>query len=328
MTLSVGLGILTAQVPPEATFDTTDELEATIELAVAAEDLGFDSCWVSEHHFAPDGYLPSVLPVLAAIAVRTRRIGLGSAAVLAPFHHPLRLAEDAAVVDQLSHGRLQIGVANGWRAAEFEGFGVRRAERAGRLEECVAILRQAWGPGAIRFDGRYFQIEDVQVYPKPAHRIPVWIGASADAAVVRAGRLADGYIASSAPLSDVARLFSLAVQAAAGRPLKLAVMLDVALDELGERAYRYKQEVYRRWHAGNEAPAPWPPSDNQADELLISGSPFNIVRRLRSYIETVTPGDVTLIVRLHFPGMPAHASLGALNRFAVEVLPRLRHEVE
>src|SRR6266487_1699985 len=117
--------------------------QETIEQAAWAESLGFGSIWLSEHHFTDDGYMPSLFPMLAALAMRTTRVRLGTAVLLAPLHHPLRLAEDAAVVDVLSGGRLDQGVAPGYRAREFALLGVTRAERGRRTEETLGSLDQA-----------------------------------------------------------------------------------------------------------------------------------------------------------------------------------------
>jgi alkanesulfonate monooxygenase SsuD/methylene tetrahydromethanopterin reductase-like flavin-dependent oxidoreductase (luciferase family) len=102
-----GLGILTGQVPPGAAVRVADEYRTTVSLAERAEACGFRSVWLSEHHFAADSYFPSVLPLLATIGGRTADIELGAATILAPFHNPIRLAEDAAVVDLLSGGRIR-----------------------------------------------------------------------------------------------------------------------------------------------------------------------------------------------------------------------------
>lgn len=108
-----------------------------VPLAVAAEEAGFDSFWVTEHHGLPDGYLPSPLTLLAALAPATSRIELGTGVLLAPLHHPLRIAEDAAVVDQLSGGRLILGLGIGYADHEYRSFGVDPATRGTRLGALV-----------------------------------------------------------------------------------------------------------------------------------------------------------------------------------------------
>ncbi len=100
-----------------------------IERAVAAEQLGYDHVWTSEHHFAEDAWSPSLLPLLAAIATRTRRIRLGTFIIVLPFHAPWRVAEDAAAVDIISGGRLDLGVGPGWDVSEFTSLGVPLKQR-------------------------------------------------------------------------------------------------------------------------------------------------------------------------------------------------------
>src|SRR5438034_8295207 len=135
MGVKVGIGLFTGQVPPGSDRTFTQEYREALDLVRLAETLGFDSAWVSEHHGAGDGYLASLLPTLAAFAAATERIRLGTGVVLTPFHHPLRLAEDAAAVDLLSGGRLILGLGLAWRQEEFRMFGVPVSERVRRTAE-------------------------------------------------------------------------------------------------------------------------------------------------------------------------------------------------
>src|SRR5437667_1584441 len=124
MALHIGIGLFTGQVPPDSSRTFVQEYREIIDLARLAETLGFPSAWVSEHHGSGDGYMPSLLTTLAACAAATDRITLGTGVLLTPFHHPLRLAEDAATVDLISGGRLILGLGLAWRQEEFRAFGV------------------------------------------------------------------------------------------------------------------------------------------------------------------------------------------------------------
>lgn len=144
MAVRIGIGLFTGQIPAGSERSFAQEYQDTIELVRLAESVGFDSAWVSEHHGASDGYLPSLLVMCAALAEATSTIRLGTGVLLTPLHDPLRLAEDAAVVDQIAGGRLMLGLGIGWRPEEFRMFGVPMRERLTRTIETVAILRQAW----------------------------------------------------------------------------------------------------------------------------------------------------------------------------------------
>src|SRR5437660_7752867 len=153
MTLQVGIGLFTAQVPPDSDRTFVREYREILDMVRLAETLGFDSAWVSEHHGAGDGYLPSLLPTLAALAAATDHIKLGTGVLLTPFHHPLRLAEDAAVADLISGGRLILGLGLGWREEEFRMFGVPVSERVRRTAETIEILRRAWAGRRFSYEG-------------------------------------------------------------------------------------------------------------------------------------------------------------------------------
>jgi probable F420-dependent oxidoreductase len=161
-----------------------------LEQIVFAEQLGFDSVWVTEHHFIEDGYTPSLLPIAAAIAARTSRIRIGTWVLLLPLHNALRVAEDAATVDILSNGRLDLGMGLGYRVEEFAAFGVDRRQRGRLMDEGVELIRRAWTEDRVTFSGRFYNVRDLQVTPKPVQRPhpPIWLGARGEIPARRAAR--------------------------------------------------------------------------------------------------------------------------------------------
>jgi len=142
-------------------------IKEQMELMLAAESLGFDSTWPAEHHFSEYGFCGSPQLTLAAIAERTSRIRLGTGVVVLPFHHPLRVAEDFAFLDQLSDGRVSLGLGRGYQPLEYRGFGVDQTASREIFNEGVEIIRQAWTQERVNFKGNHYTIEDLEVRPHP-----------------------------------------------------------------------------------------------------------------------------------------------------------------
>jgi alkanesulfonate monooxygenase SsuD/methylene tetrahydromethanopterin reductase-like flavin-dependent oxidoreductase (luciferase family) len=199
--------------------DPSDLYAAILDQIVRAEDLGWDDVWLSEHHFIDDGYLPSCLPMAAAIAARTRRMRIGTAILQLPLHDPVRLAEDAAIVDVISRGRLDLGVGLGYRPQEYAGFDLDWSTRVERLEEGLEVLRALFAGEALDFSGRHYRLVCDGIRPLPVQRpLPILLGAIAEPALRRAARL--GHLPHHAQRQD-ARRFALGQQHAIQRVVRI-----------------------------------------------------------------------------------------------------------
>src|SRR5262245_1616952 len=342
MGVRVGIGLFTAQIPAgsDRTFDR--EYRETIELVRLAERLGFDSAWVSEHHGSSDGYLPSQLALLAAFAAVTERIELGTGVILAPLHDPLRLAEDAAVVDQLSGGRLILGLGNGWREEEFRVFGADRAERGARTEETVEVLRRAFTGRRFSFEGRTLRYDRVKVTPTPARPsgLPIVLGGYERRAVLRAGRLADGYITDETGPDEVRSSLALVDEGASGAgrdPASLSVVLlqnafawrDGDPWPLIRDGVQHQLGTYVAWGEGSDTPeldrlepASLPEEDLRA--ATVAGTPQEVAAALLPLVREFGERDLHLVVRLHYPGTDLETAGRAVEIFAADVLPLLK----
>lgn len=343
MAVQIGIGLFTAQVPPGSGRTFAQEYREILDLVRLAETLGFDSAWVSEHHGSGDGYMPSLLPTLAAFAAATERIKLGTGVILTPFHHPLRLAEDAATVDVISGGRLILGLGLGWREEEFRMFGVPLRERVRRTVETIDILRRAWSGERFSFQGKAFSLDRVQVTPPPATPggPPIWLGGTTEPAIRRAGRIADGYIRTrGGDVEKMNRDLQFVEQSAreAGRdPSSLAfaqLQNTFAWDDgdAWEVAGRYVANqlgIYSGWDKGGDTPEQGfllaTPEEATMRRLTPTGTPQEVIHALRPLVEAFAGRrEFHLIVRLHYPGMDFDTASRAVELFAERVLPALK----
>ena len=182
------------------------DFDATIAECERAEAAGFDSVWLGEHHNSTLLY-PAPLVGLAAIAARTRRVRLGTGVLLLPLYHPLAVAEEAAMVDVVSRGRLILGVGAGYAPEEFTAFGVSMKERGSRLDEAVPLIHRLWSEDAVSHAGRHYRIGSATLRPRPVQRPrpPIWFAGWVEAALRRAGRLGDAWLGGpSAKLDELA----------------------------------------------------------------------------------------------------------------------------
>ncbi len=302
------------------------------------ERLGFAGVWLSEHHFVDDGYLPSPLVVAAAIAARTERMRIGTNVLLLPMHHPLRVAEDAAVVDLISGGRFVLGVGQGYVQHEFETLGFDRRYRPSLFEEGVEVIRRAWEEGRIGYEGKRWRFDDLPLEPRPVGRLPIYIGAFADPAIDRAARLADGFLASAGG-GAFAQIYERVREALArhGRadddfPYVASGVAHVHEDserarEIVAPAIAYQRSRYAEWGTdrGKEKPDPVRPEDLPWERYLV-GNPDEVAEGLIRLHQEAPYDHFCFWARL--PGLSHEQALTNMRLFASEVAPRVRDAVE
>lgn len=171
----------------------------TFEIAQIAEEAGFDTISLHQHHFQP-GDPSQPLAVLAAIATRTRRIRLNTGVLILPMHDPLQIAEQVAVVDEISGGRALLCAGIGWNAFEYEALGVPFRERGARMEEALKVLKLLWQNENISFDGQFYRFPRLTMHPRPIQPggPELWVAGDMDKAVERAARLGDAWMCGAA----------------------------------------------------------------------------------------------------------------------------------
>ena len=306
-----------------------------LEEVVRGEELGFDSVWMEEHHSVVNHYWPSPLPVLAGFATRTSRVTLGTDILVAAFYHPVRLAEDIALLDVMSGGRVVLGAAIGYKPDEFTLYGVELEKRGARFEEQLAIVKGLWTQDTFSFRGKYYQVEG-KLEPKPIAKPhpPIWIGGWGEITLRRAATLADNWI--PGPTAELPRLLEGKKQFLANRrgagltapisewPLTRDVIIADTDREARELAERHIMVSYRKEYAGGwrhpfiDASIATDLDTVKKDRFLI-GSPGQIIEDLRPFVEQY--GMTHLICRLFFPGMPHRHIMRELELIAREVRP-------
>ncbi len=331
----LGFGLLSGQRVADDARSWEDVYRELIELTVHLERRGYGSVWTTEHHFVDDGYMPSLLVTCAAMAAATNRIEVGTGVLLAPVHHPLRLAEDAATVQAISNGRLVLGLGLGWSRTEYEALGADMATRGKAMSEILQILPRAWTGEPFTWDGDVYSYPTLAVRPAPSARIPVVVGGSVDAAVRRAARHADGFFSNASP-EGFARQVAIANEEmerigrdpATFRWIYYAVMYPGPRDEIMDSVW-HQMWKYSDMEASATRPGPIartaPFADDKADAVrrrIVGGSPDEIVHTLNSLRDDVGV-PVEWVARSHFADLHYGAQIEIVDALAESVMPFL-----
>jgi alkanesulfonate monooxygenase SsuD/methylene tetrahydromethanopterin reductase-like flavin-dependent oxidoreductase (luciferase family) len=302
-----------------------------LECLPRAEELGYESVFVASHHVQQDGWCPSPLLALAAASARTERMRLGTGALLVPLYAPFKLAEDVAVLDNLSGGRVVLGVAPGYVSEEFEAHGVQRNERVARMEQTLDLLQAAWTEESSNLSPRPLQ------KPHP----PLWYAVSARSSLRRAVDRRCVLLPSPrhelAELVEHYRVYDEACTAAGFVPPERPVIREVFVAESRGRAealaapgieYLFR-ELYGARSAQGERPLRTDAGDLITDKhqvdfeglknRFVIGDPDFAVRQIERYRDEL--GATELICWMHVPGVGGEDAMRSVELFAREVMP-------
>lgn len=305
----------------------------TLEFIRWSENVGFQGAWVPEHHGAEDGYVPSPLPVLAAIAARTSRIRLGSAIALAPFYHPVRFAEECAVLDILSDGRLEMALAIGYRRREADAYGVDFSTRGRRTDEFLEIIRRLWAGETFSYAGRHFSLKNASIAPPPPRgHIPLYIGGFSDKAIERAAKYGDGYFGNE----EICDLYAEKLRACGKDPAAARIRIQGLFVVVARDPERALHELAPYYHHVNNTYGQWLAEDRAATGFADSAlAPMTLEAfKASGILRILTPGQAVDMLNgmlakapvEHFmmmkpPGLPVAKLIEYSDLFAREVIP-------
>jgi len=311
--LRFGVGDFSGQRPPESSVGHAQLYTELLDQAELIEQEGLDSMWVSEHHFADDGYMPAVLPVVASLLAHTKRIVVATDRLAASLYDPIRLPEDAIALDLLSGGRFVLGLSLCYRREEFAGFGIDPATDERKLEALVPILRAA-------FAGEPIAVRSAEVHVTPTPFLTsgprLMIASDGEHGAERAARLADLLmIDPTEPWDVVDEAVERFDRTRGNRDGEVVVFTYGGLSERGAEAawsevadgFRYMRHNYDRW-MGREPTVELPPRHYR----LLLGTPDAVAAQAAEYRRRY--GDrVHVVLRCNYPGMSAEAVASQLR---------------
>jgi alkanesulfonate monooxygenase SsuD/methylene tetrahydromethanopterin reductase-like flavin-dependent oxidoreductase (luciferase family) len=307
-----------------------------LEQMAAAETLGFHTLWLTEHHFSAYGGSPDPMLMAIAAAHRTKTVRIGIGVSVLPFHHPLQLAEQGAMVDVLSGGRLEFGVGRGSQRYEYERFGVPMDDKGARFEEAMEVIRKAWTEEAFGYEGTYFRFPETTVYPRVLQRPhpPMWVASTTPPTLQYAVQHRYPVMGSALLTLPRAKEYFAQYQsllAEAGRDPASAVFALSRRIYISEDTREVRQAAERcvafhyTWAKQMGIAKFGPHGDLTFDELFDSSYIFGTPEEcLAALSELRAVGIEEVICNMNFAGVLDHRQvLDSMQLFAAKVMPQL-----
>ncbi len=324
-------------------------LNQVLEQVTLAEELGWECQWFTEHHFLQyGGPIPNPAVMLAAAAARTSRIRLGSAISILPLHHPIQTAEDYAMVDALSGGRLEFGIGRGNTALDYMVYGVDRAESQARLDEALEIIRKAWSRERFSHHGHFWQIDECTLTPRPDQSAagglpPIWVASLSPETTRWAGANGFHLMTVSHPqpperVNAAVGVWRQALRDAGRDPARFFNKLHFRVYVHADRAHarevaetailRYEnlQEARHQQGAPEITRAHYDWEGMLAQGRNIYGNPDDCVRQLQAALHHFDGVDI-VSTTFNFGGIPFAEVLASMRLFAREVMPAFNPSV-
>ncbi|WP_439741498.1 LLM class flavin-dependent oxidoreductase [Bacillus pseudomycoides] len=298
-----------------------------LEQAIRAEEMNFDGVWFTEHHFSDFGINSSPAVLLAAVSQRTDEIRLGVGVSVLPLHNPIRVAEDYAMVDLLSNGRLDLGLGSGYAQKEFDGYNISLEDKTERFNESLEVLRKAWSGKPFSHQGKFFQYNDLKlnVQPIQAPFPPHWIATSSEKGVSHVASMGSNFmgLGFSKSRDELAKLIdtykNMYLKSGYGNPdqLEIPVAFHVHVGETYVDAESNAKDPYQLFMNT-------PRGTNISYEDLkhkfnpVIGSPDEVIKQIQSYREI---GVTNFMAVMNFGGLEHHKVLSSLDLFGKYVVP-------
>lgn len=309
-------------------------LDDVVEQSVLADQLGYDSVWFAEHHFSEYGILTTPPMLLTVVAERTKNIRLGVSIVTLPFKNPIQVAEDYALLDVLSDGRVNLGMGSGYLPHEFSGFNVSGKDKAFKFNDALAVIEKAWTGKRFSHNGEYFQFEDVKLEVLPKQKeVPLWIGALSHNGSQFVGKMGYSimgvpYVASSSikELGNIIANYKEKYREAGHdeSKIKIPLALHAYVAETREQAERDAREHINRYLDTRQYGRSAQFEDLEAREQLLVGTPDDVIERLKKYEDI---GCDHIMLLMNGGGMPQEKVLSSIELTAKEVMPAFKKVV-
>jgi alkanesulfonate monooxygenase SsuD/methylene tetrahydromethanopterin reductase-like flavin-dependent oxidoreductase (luciferase family) len=322
--------------PPQIGRSNQKYYEEVLTMAEWAEELGFDSFWLGEHHFYWYGTCVSPPMIIAALSQRTKKIRLGPAISVLPFHHPLIVAEEYALADNLCGGRLNFAIGSGFSPLEYKTFGMSMEEARERYWEGFDVILKAWRQEEFSHKGKFYQIENFSLWMKPLQRPmpPTWVAASSDETLIKAGEM--GLSIMGIPFARSSNIFEVKEKNdlfkesyfRGGHEANpdIIVALHVCVQRSEEDAVKLSRphfaHVVDYLKTSRRPGAKVPDFDNMKKEkLAIFTTPENAVAILKDYEKI---GVTHVICMVNFGGLPMSDVRRTLELMSKEVFPKFQ----